>query len=164
MKAQFDMKQLEEFQKKLEEAGEQVNMDAFYESAAKELAARMLALVKPRTPVGIRPDVDPEVLKTYWSGYQGGTLRRGWDVTSVTKKGNYYEVEVFNPVMYASYVEFGHRQTPGRFVPALGKRLKSGWVKGRFMMKISAQDLEKATPAILQKKLAAYFKEGVGEW
>ena len=27
---------------------------------------------------------------------------------------------------YASYVEYGHRQEPGRYVPALGKRLKNG--------------------------------------
>jgi hypothetical protein len=30
---------------------------------------------------------------------------------------------------YAPYVEFGHSQTPGRFVPALGKRLVASEVK-----------------------------------
>jgi len=30
---------------------------------------------------------------------------------------------------YAPYVEFGHAQEPGRFVPAIGKRLVAGSVK-----------------------------------
>lgn len=29
---------------------------------------------------------------------------------------------------YGKYLEFGHRQTPGRYVPAIGKRLKADWV------------------------------------
>ena len=31
-------------------------------------------------------------------------------------------------VKYAPYVEFGHHQEPGRYVPAIGKRLKVSWV------------------------------------
>lgn len=38
---------------------------------------------------------------------------------------------------YASFVEFGHRQTPGRFVPAIGKRLVASKVAGNpFMERI----------------------------
>lgn len=33
-------------------------------------------------------------------------------------------------VEYAPHVEFGHRQQPGRYVPALGKRLVAEHVKG----------------------------------
>lgn len=53
-----------------------------------------------------------------------------------------------DPIEYASYVEFGHR-TPG------GK----GWVPGRFMMTVSASELEGMAPALLQRKLNAYLKE-----
>lgn len=38
----------------------------------------------------------------------------------------------FNPRVYAQYYEYGHRQTPGRYVPQIGKRLKAQFVKGRF--------------------------------
>lgn len=31
-------------------------------------------------------------------------------------------------VEYAPYVELGHHQTPGRYVPAIKKRLKASWV------------------------------------
>ena len=63
-----------------------------------------------------------------------------------------------NSTEYASYVEFGHRQRPGRYVPALGKSLKAGWVKGRFMLTISEQEVEAQLPALLEKKLYTLLK------
>lgn len=36
---------------------------------------------------------------------------------------------------YARHVEFGHRQQPGRYVPAIGKRLKRSWVPGQAYLK-----------------------------
>ena len=38
---------------------------------------------------------------------------------------------VGTPVYYAPYVEFGHHQQPGRFVPAIGKRLVAEYVPGK---------------------------------
>lgn len=32
---------------------------------------------------------------------------------------------------HAPHVEYGHRQTPGRYVPAIGKRLKESFVPGQ---------------------------------
>ena len=86
--------------------------DQFLTSCAKELAARLLAKVIKRTPVGKYQK---------GSGKTGGTLRRGWtggnnskgaDYASslqVNKVGTDYVIEIINPVEYASYVEFGHR-------------------------------------------------------
>jgi len=109
----------------------------------------------------------------YWAGYTGGTLRRGWtggatqDASSyannltVHKIGGGYKIEINNPVEYAPYVEFGHMQQPGRFVPALGKRLKKGWVKGQFMLTESEAELAQQSPKILEnllkKKLGDLF-------
>lgn len=95
----------------------------------------------------------------YWSGYEGGTLRDAWTILPVEKQGDQYIVTVVNNTEYASYVEYGHRQTPGRYVPALGKSLKASWVKGRFMLTISTQELEVQAPALLQKKLYLFLKE-----
>ena len=39
------------------------------------------------------------------------------------------QVAVGSDAEYAPFVEFGHSQTPGRFVPALGKRLVADHVK-----------------------------------
>ncbi|MER1958802.1 MAG: HK97 gp10 family phage protein [Solibacillus sp.] len=155
-----DFSGLKRMQKKMERL-ERAGFDKFCEDAAKELAARMLAKVIKRTPVGV-----------YENGMTGGTLRRGWTATShreaelgatfgggaagatyaksltVRKFGPYYEVEVINPVEYAAYVEFGHRTSNHQ-----------GWVNGRFMMTISADEVERAAPAILERKLMNLLKE-----
>lgn len=77
----------------------------------------------------------------------------------VAKKGNVYEIFVFNGVNYASYVEYGHRQEPGRYIPTIGKRLKSSWVEGQFMLKISEQELEVASPRIINSLIKPYMEE-----
>ncbi len=121
-------------------------------------------------------------LEQYWGGYIGGTLRRGWTAKtheeaeggsgsptaeqakafvqglSVTKVGHEYIIEVINPVEYASYVEFGHRQTPGRYVPALGKRLKSSVAKGQLFMTISEEKLRTIAPRVLQQELDKFLR------
>ena len=92
----------------------------------------------------------------------GGTLRKGWTVSQVIKNGSTYSVEVINTVPYASYVEYGHRQTPGRFVPVLGKKLKRAWVPGRFMLTISENEIKENMDAILEKKLDSVLKKVFG--
>ncbi len=115
------------------------------------------------------------------SGKMGGTLRRGWisatheeaergkgepqapeileyaNGLKISRSGSVLKIEIVNPVEYASYVEYGHRQEPGRYVPALGKRLKQGWVKGHFMMTISEQELQSIAPKVLEQKIKKYL-------
>lgn len=146
----------------------------YYRECAHELAARMLALVIPRTPVGTYPND---------SGKQGGTLRRGWTAKTqreaesnpgtpsqtaarawayslaVRHIGDTYEVDVINPVEYASYVEYGHRQEPGRYVPALGKRLKKSWVNGQYMLTTSEAELKAIQPQVLEQVLQRWLTE-----
>lgn len=157
-----DFKDLENFRNKIEKSLGSEQIDAFMESCAKELAARLLAKVIKRTPVGQYPAE---------SGKKGGTLRRGWtggknqagsayaQSLKVHHFGDAYVIEIVNPVEYAPYVEFGHRQTPGRFVPAIGKRLKQGWVEGKFMLTISEEEVQNDAPRVLQNKL----KKKLGE-
>ena len=95
----------------------------------------------------------------YWSGYQGGALHRGWCILPVEKVGNSYIVTVKNNEPYASYVEYGHRQEPGRYVPALGKSLKASWVKGAFMLTISEQEVRALAPGLLEKMVYEALRE-----
>ena len=123
--------------------------DKFVEACAKELAARLLRMVVKRTPVGEYPKS---------SGKKGGTLRRGWtgekrssaqnyaDSLTVHHFGDTYVIEIVNPVEYASYVEYGHRTANHK-----------GWVKGKFMMTISEQELEKIAPKVLENKIQKYL-------
>lgn len=174
-----DFSELLKLQERLQ--GIQRDVERFCQSAARELAARLLAKVIKRTPVGKKPDVsDSEILEKYWGGYVGGTLRRGWTAKTeeeaksktgatngaeyakslpVYRNGGNYTIVVKNPVRYASYVEYGHRQTPGRYVPALGKQLKAAWVNGRYMLTISEQELRGQSQGILEKKLTAFLQE-----
>ena len=138
------------------------DLDGFCRAAAQGLAARLLAKVKKRTPVGVPPRLEGpkagEIRSEYWAGYKGGALRQGWTVLPIEKKGGAYQITVTNNLLYASYVEYGHRQKPGRYVPALGKQLKAAWVPGRYMMTISVQELERLAPALLEKQLYQFLR------
>lgn len=147
----LDYDELQKLKEQIEKFGDPIQVDKFLTSCAKELAARLLAKVIKRTPVG-QYEED--------SGKVGGTLRRGWTAgqdsnanayansLKVNKTGNSYVIEIINPVEYASYVEFGHRT-----------RNHKGWVEGKFMLTISEDEIRKSAPNILEKKLEKYLKE-----
>lgn len=141
-------------QKNLEKAA--AGIDDLCIRCTQKLAAQLINTVIKRTPV------------------KSGALRRGWMAgkssmssgkaatktnMQVSKKGISYEIIVFNSINYASYVEYGHRQEPGRYVPAIGKRLKNSWVKGQFMLKISEQELKAAAPRIINRLLKPYMED-----
>ena len=87
-----DFSQFREFAKGFEKLSDS-EIDDLCVACSKELAARLLALVIPATPVGKYPK---------GSGKKGGTLRRGWGAKNgkagreyaqsltVTKSGNIY--------------------------------------------------------------------------
>lgn len=193
-----DYRQLQRLQKRMENL-QSVELEDFCRKASAALAARLLAKVIKRTPVGVVPKLGVrtrtvtgrsgkkyklltragDIYETYWAGYMGGTLRRGWTAKTeqeaqsggkktpedyvralpIAKSGDTYTIEMVNPVSYASYVEFGHRQQPGRYVPALGRRLKTAWVKGTFMLTISEQEIRAQAPGLLQKMLEQAMRE-----
>lgn len=147
-KCNFD--ELKDLKKKLSNL-EQKKVEEFMESCAKELAARLLAKVIKRTPVGVYPS---------GSGKVGGTLRRGWTAEKnqnarsyanslkIQHVGNVYKIEIINPVEYASYVEYGHRT-----------RNHKGWVEGKFMMTISEQEIQTIAPKVLENKIKKLLGE-----
>ncbi len=147
-KGKFEYKEFKEFNDRIQKLSKE-QVDLFITACAKELAARLLSKVIKRTPVGQYPS---------GSGKVGGTLRRGWTagksassyVSSLTIQhvGNEYIIEITNPIEYSSYVEFGHRT-----------RDHKGWVNGRFMLTISEQEIQSATPKILERKIQKMLGE-----
>lgn len=145
-----DFSQLQRLEKNMSKLS-RVDLELFCRACCKELAARLLALVIPKTPVGKYPKS---------SGKKGGTLRRGWgpenpksaagyaQSLAVSKVGSDYMIEIINPVEYASYVEYGHRTRNG-----------SGWVPGRYMLTISEELLQQKSPMIIERLLEAKLKE-----
>lgn len=157
----FSVAGLKKLQKQLNKIQEG-NVEAFIEACAKELAARLLAKVIKRTPVGKYPKS---------TGKKGGTLRRGWtsktheeaaggsgkgsvaagkayaDSLTIQHTGNTLVIEIVNPVEYASYVEYGHRTANHK-----------GWVQGRFMLTISEQEIQEIAPKVLEAKIQKFLK------
>lgn len=179
-----DFRQLQDLQERINKYSEKIGLEKFCEDCAKELAARLYAKVVHRTPTGRKPKFDAPktvkvkvrgtngrpatrsyltkegaILKQYWSGYIGGTLKKAWAVSDVEKHGDTYTVTVFNPTEYAMYVEHGHRQRVGRYVPALGKKLKKGWVEGKHMLAISEKELQGKSDAIIERMLQEKLEE-----
>ena len=131
----FDARELRKLRDELERLQEP---EEFMKDCAKELAARLLKMVVQRTPA------DTGTLRRAWTD---GTSSEGYaNSVQVNHSGNVYEIAITNPMEYASYVEYGHR-TPNH----------KGWVPGKFMMKISEEELERIAPAILEQRIYRYF-------
>lgn len=148
----IDLKGFEELKRQVESV--QKSMDDVITYLTKDIAALLLRKVIKRTPVG-----DYSNLMEGYNDKKGGTLREGWTVGKVVKNGSKYSVEVINPVEYASYVEYGHIQTAGKFIPAIGKKLKKSWVPGRFMLTISENEIKNDLENILTKRLERALKK-----
>lgn len=146
-----DFKELEKLQKNLEKL-QGSDLDKFCRDCSKELAARLLGLVIPDTPVGEYPEA---------TGKKGGTLKRGWTAgvevrdggaayaltLPVYDDGDNFTITVKNPVEYASYVEFGHRTRSG------------GWVDGQLFLTRAEMIVESKAPGVLERKLEQKLKE-----
>lgn len=145
-----DIQGLEKLEQNLNE--ERTKM--FIEQCTKDIAARLLAKVYKITPTGKYPKS---------TGKKGGTLKRGWtseksvssmksyvEGLSIERTGDSFTIQIINPVEYASYVEYGHR---------VKKKNGYGVAKGKKMLKVSMEQLEKETPAALEKKVQRWLEE-----
>lgn len=80
---------------------------------------------------------------------QSGELRRSWQLKGPFFTGSDITVELKNGKNYASFVENGHRQTPGRYVPAIGKKLKASWVPGQHFLQKATNETKGQLPQLL---------------
>lgn len=162
MGIKVDTTQLKAFSDRIQ-ALSTTQKEQFFDQACKGMAGRYLALVIPATPVG------KSTRGADGTNHEGGTLRRGWtggvdggasyaDRLSASATGGGYSITITNSVEYASYVENGHRQTPGRYVPAIGKRLVKSWVPGQFFVKNTEEALEGQAPTILNTMLDSFIR------
>lgn len=179
-----DTKDLEAFQAKLRKLRDE-ELVVFNERALRKLANDLLRLVIPATPVA--GSTYEEVKGNQRVVREGGTLKRGWvsktheeaesgkgapgaseiaaylNGVQITRRGNAFEIEIVNPVEYAAYVEYGHRQTPGRYVPAIGARLVANWIEGKHFVQKSEQVFEPKMQATVQAELEKFLKEALND-
>ncbi len=179
-----DMKKL---QKQLEKM-QQKQAAAFAEACAKELAARLLALVIKRTPVGDyahevevmakrnskyhkKGDVYKKRINP--SGKMGDTLRRGW-TTENDRSAMYaalFKGKTENVRDYVNNLQIEKRdneyvitiENPVEYASYVeyGHRTANGrgWVPGHFMLTISEQEIQKIAPGLLQAKIRQFLGE-----
>lgn len=137
-------------------------LDALARRICNTIAKELVSDVKKLTPPG------------------SGHLKKRWQQSAARKKGNHWEVNVYNTAPYAIYVEVGHltckpgvkqRWVPGYwkeskefvYVPGAktGMLLKQQWVKGRFMLARAQKQLDKKARIIIaeevKKKLGEMF-------
>lgn len=125
-----DFEDLKRFAAKLE-AIEKSAPD-FTRAMAGELAARLLTLVRKRTPVDT------------------GALRQGWKVSRVTYGAYTATIRAYNDLEYALYVEAGHRT-----------RDHEGYVPGVHMLAISTADLQMLAPKLIEERVYAWLSENL---
>lgn len=140
----YDYSEIEAFGKRLDRAQE--IMDELFKEAIKEIALDFLVIAKGRTPE-----------KT-------GLLKDRWRIGEIQKQGDSYTIEVFDDTEYASFVEDGHRTRKGKGKKS--SRINSkAWVEGRFMMKLTEDDIAIKMPGYLNKlydKLAEELFKNLG--
>lgn len=178
-----DYRQLQKLRENLDRL-QSADLENFCRDVSKELAARLLALVIPRTPVG---DYSKEVTVTVKrdgkhhkkgdtytkrvtpSGKKGGTLRRGWTARTeqeAASRGGDSNAETYAQALpikkqgsnylveVINPVHYASYVEFGHRTPG-GK----GWVAGRYFLTLSEQDLRALAPALIEKKLEALLRE-----
>ena len=158
MKLEWDFQELFDFGDRISDIA---RFESFCKTATEEVAKILLRMLKRNTPVDY------------------GNLQARWDSDNVgytarqTARG--FEVVLINGMKYARWVNDGHKQRPGRFIPGYwegkhfrydptatgGMVLKKPWVQGRFFVEKSLLQLENGRQfeQIIYKHLQKWWKE-----
>lgn len=81
-----------------------------------------------------------------------GFMKESWSATPTKKTNKKVEKGLINTADYSSFVNDGHRQEVGRYVPAIEKTLVKPWVEGHFTN-------EKAISKVEQTMVVEFRKE-----
>ena len=156
----FDYSQFEEYVKNFEKATDE--FDNFLRKFLLQMAYRVIARVRPRTPV------DTGFLRESWFvGDEAKVIKEGNDgkftsnyssafaskasLDSVKVKGNTLEIEIGNIAEYASFIEFGHAYENGK------------WYQGKFMLTISIDEIQQQIPKRFEQEFKKFLIDrGVG--
>lgn len=84
-------------------------------------------------------------------------MRRSWQLGPVEKVGERkFRIPVSNTASYATFVDQGHRQQPGRYVPILGKKLVKSYVEGLHITEKAESAVKKAEQRVAQRVIKAH--------
>ena len=180
-----DYKQLQKLRDNLGKL-QSTDMDKFCRDVSKELAARLMSLVIPLTPVG---DYSREVTvtakrdgknhkkgDTYTkrvtpSGKKGGTLRRGWTAKTEQEATGGGGTGADKALAYAQSLPISKQGgsyvieviNPVHYASYVefGHRTPGGkgWVQGQYFLTLSEQELRGLAPGIIEAKLERLLRE-----
>lgn len=180
-----DYRQLQKLRDNLTKL-QNADLEKFCRDVSKELAARLLALVIPWTPVG---DYSKEITVTVKrdgkrhkkgdtytkrvnpSGKKGGTLRRGWTARTEQEAASGSGSGGGDAKAYAQSLPIAKRGSayivevinPVHYASYVefGHRTPSGkgWVDGQYFLTLSERDLRNKAPAVIEQKLEALLRE-----
>ena len=86
---------------------------------------------------------------------RNGSIQSGTLVGSITHEPwDKYTEAVGTDVKYAPYVELGHHQEPGRYVPAIKKRLVASFVQGKPYLRPAVEEHRELYERIIQTELS----------
>ena len=123
MGASVNAKELEKYLENFDVATKE--FDDFLKQFLQEMAERVIRKVKPDTPVDT------------------GALRSSWSLGKVMGSGTDIFIVIYNPMDYASAIEYGHR--------IVVDGVEVGWYEGRFMLYIAVEDVRRQMPLRFEK-------------
>lgn len=137
---EFDFSGIEAFQQNLERMSDPAQLAGVMSSVVKRMGTVYLREAKKKTPVGPRSiqmlvghdQSGNPIYETH--NFNTQNMRKSWFMDEPMLKGGNYKptmsVKVFNTSTYSSYVDDGHRQNVGQFLPFIGAGWQSGKVQG----------------------------------
>lgn len=171
MSVNFDLKDFTDFKDSLIKLNQSGNIQAFNKEVVENMASVYVREAKLNTPVGKRSVKFMQRGKIQTKYFDSEHTRQSWSVGKYQLNNTSGKVEVFNTSSYASFLNDGHRQEVGRFLPWIGQskggvmqggRLKKPWVDGAYMHEKAEKVVNKNAKRIMEITLKKWIKEHGG--
>lgn len=171
MSVKFDLKDFTDFKDSLIKLSQSGNIQAFNKKVVENMASMYVREAKLNTPVGKRSVKFMQHGKIQTKYFDSEHTRQSWSIGKYQLKNTSGKVEVFNTSSYASFLNDGHRQEVGRFLPWIGQskggvmqggRLKKPWVDGAYMHEKAEKALSKNAKRIMEITLKKWIEKHGG--
>lgn len=171
MSVKFDLKDFTDFKDSLIKLSQSGDIQAFNKKVVENMASMYVREAKLNTPVGKRSVKFMQHGKIQTKYFNSEHTRQSWSIGKYQLNNTSGKVEVFNTSSYASFLNDGHRQEVGKFLPWIGQskggvmqggRLKKPWVDGAYMHEKAEKALSKNAKRIMEITLKKWIEKHGG--
>lgn len=165
----FDIGGLKKFEESLQKIkDDKDSLLSLKKDCLKPLAALYIRTAKLNTPVGPRSakyKIGNEVKTKHFNSER---TRQSWASGPLVVNNREAIIEVYNTSKYASFLNDGHRQKIGQFLPWIGAevdgvkqgaRLVKGWVDGQYMTEKAESAVERNSRRVLNAAIRKWLEE-----